>query len=177
MPQNPIYPPVKPPKKNLHPRADEGSPVALRALAALQREQPTFPKGVQVEDMPFDDIKAWTNVNGAVDPDRPDTIRLNPVLSMLYPENVVKRTLAHEGQHVNQLRAGKGAEMAITMRTTPYEHRAHEEEANMVADSYNIPQPPIDSKEWIPYFMGDPVLTGLFNSSPLHALRRRLGIK
>ena len=169
------YPKPPPsPKKNLHPHAGEASPVTLRALAALQREQPSFPKGVQAPDMKFDDMLAFTNVLGAVSPDDHNTIQINPAISMLYPEREVKRTLAHEGQHINQLRAGKGDQMKHAIATIPYGSQPHEQEADMVADSYNIPQTDFSHPEWGPLNRWQGVIQGLFDSGPIPALKRKL---
>lgn len=152
---NDNLPPLEPLQQDVRrrttkPMAGEASPVALRALEAMQRWRPAEMPGLRISEYDMStDPWAFSNVLGSVTQRVPDEvasilgfqpdyerIKLNPALTTLYPENQVEQTVAHELQHVIQNRT-QDPYNAIEERQLAYPDRPREQEAFDVANQYS----------------------------------------
>lgn len=181
-PQSPSeYPPIaglKNLQRNLrNPGADEGSPVALRALAALSKQYPADTVGTRVKDMPLDSKYAFSSrlastpsqaVNTALElpGSDPNTITLNPALSMSWPQPMVEQTMAHELEHIRQNRANLDPLKALSEYTMPYEEQPSEQSAFKAGDAYAKLHPYIPSlQDEVNTAFSSPLMQQLFRDN------------
>lgn len=102
------------PPASILPRQATPYPATERAIATNRQDDPELVNGANIGVMGFNDPVAFSNVLGQTDRDNGE-IRLNPALEMFAPEGSIGRTLAHELQHIRQLRAGKTPKSAADL--------------------------------------------------------------
>lgn len=132
--------PPKAPKPNTWNQGSNGQDPALdRAVWGLQAEQPMLPWDVDIKTMPWKYPYAGSNILGTTDVASPNSIQLNPAVTMAFPQNLANLTLVHEMEHVKQGRSNPNHALdALKERALPYEDRPSEIEANKAEAKYGI---------------------------------------
>ena len=169
----PAFDALKRKDQNLHPTAEKASPVILRALSELGKVNPNATRGVKPKEMYWDDGDAFSNIEAytptgtgwdgfpLLKPDEnndPNSIVINPSVSLGYPQKEVQRLLAHEVEHIGQNRGNTPADFVQQMKdqfNIPYEKQPHEQAARAAEKMYDIPR--TQSYERVPDYVKDTI--------------------
>lgn len=145
------------------PASPTSSPQLDRAVEALRKVYPKDMVGADVAEMPWSNPFSNTNVLGETDPE--NAVRINPSLSILYPQPAVEATLAHELQHVRQnKRVDNPALEMLKQQSIPYNERPSEIEAREARNAYVREHPDPRKQMWM---IGYPYSPKQFPKSPL----------
>lgn len=122
------------------PASPTSSPLLDRAVEELRKAYPADMAGVDIQDMPWNNELAGTNVLGETSPD--NQIRMNPVLGAAFPQRAAEGVLAHELQHVRQNKASSDPRLDMLRElNTEYSNRPSEIEAGAAAAQYDETHP------------------------------------
>ncbi len=135
------------------------SPAVERAMGALQRKTPGVWRGINVKNLPLDHSLSFSNTYAqtpavipdsmkrfyegvmAKNPAELNTISMNPAVGMVFPDEEIETTLAHELKHVDQNRTEDPFPRMMERLELPYDQRQEEKAAFAAENAYRSSRP------------------------------------
>lgn len=114
------------------PASPESPPVLDRAVERVRQAYPQDMAGTSISMWPIVDYFTGSTLMGRTPSNPTGEIQLNPLYTTLIPQEGIEETIAHELEHVRQVRRGQAPEL-----NTEYGKRPSEIEARAAEDRYN----------------------------------------